>query len=106
VKLQAPFATLVEAQDDVAIMALSGELDMSTAPILREELAEVEDSGTLAIVLDLRESRSSIRPGSTSSWRRGAVPKQWDRLLMSGATLAARRLIELTGTQFLLDERE
>jgi anti-sigma B factor antagonist len=55
VKLQAPFATRVEAQDDVAIMALSGELDVSTAPILREELAQVENSGTLAIVLDLRD---------------------------------------------------
>lgn len=75
VKLQAPFATRVEAQDGVAIMALSGELDMSTAPILREELAQVEDSRTLAIVLDLRDDTFIDSSGLTSSWRRGAVPK-------------------------------
>jgi anti-sigma B factor antagonist len=84
-------------------MALSGELDMSTAPILREELAQVEDSGTLAIVLDRRDVTFIDSSGLNEFLEaRSRAQSNGHRLLMSGATLAARRLIELTGTQFLL----
>jgi len=42
---QPPFETRVEERDGVAVMALSGELDLATAPILRENLARLEEVG-------------------------------------------------------------
>jgi anti-sigma B factor antagonist len=39
--------------DDVVVVALSGELDLSTAPALRERLLAICDSGK-SIVLDFR----------------------------------------------------
>jgi hypothetical protein len=46
---QPPFGTRVEVHDGVAVMALSGELDMATVPILRENLAPFEGNGVSTI---------------------------------------------------------
>jgi anti-sigma B factor antagonist len=104
---QPTFATRVEARDGVAIMALSGELDMSTAPILREELAQVEHSGPPAIVIDLRDVTFIDSSGLKEFLEaKSRAQSNGHRLLMSGANPQARRLFELTGTQSLLGERE
>ena len=101
-----PFGTRVEVQDRVAVMVLSGDLDLSTAPILREELAQVEASGVRAIMLDLREVTFIDSTGLHEFLQaRSRAQDNGHRLLMSGASPAARRLFELTGTRFLLDEQ-
>jgi anti-sigma B factor antagonist len=44
-----------ETQGDAVSIVLSGELDISTAPRVEEELQRVEETGPAVIVLDLRE---------------------------------------------------
>ena len=104
---QPPFGTRVEEHDGVAVMALSGELDKATVPILRKTLAPFEGNGVSTIVLDLRDLTFIDSSGLLAflEARRRAM-SNGHRLLLSGASPAARRLFELTGTQSLLDERE
>lgn len=98
--------TRVEGRDGVAVIALSGELDMATAPILRENLARVEDSGAGTIALDLREVTFIDSSGLEEFLEaRGRAQDNGHRLLVSGASPAAQRLFELTGTRFLLHEQ-
>ena len=103
---QPPFGTRVEVHDGVAVMALSGELDMATVPILRENLAPFEGNGVSTIVLDLHDLTFIDSSGLLAflEARRRAM-SNGHRLLLSGAGPAARRLFELTGTQSLLDEQ-
>lgn len=101
------FGTRVEGRDGVAVMALSGDLDMATAPILRENLARVEASGAATIMIDLREVTFIDSTGLKEFVEaKSRVRENGHRLLMSGATPAAQRLFELTETRFLLDEQE
>lgn len=96
--------TRVERRGGVAVMALSGELDMATAPILRENLARVEDSGAVSIMLDLSEVTFIDSSGLKEFLEaRSRAQDNGHRLLMSGASPAAQRLFELTGTRFLLE---
>lgn len=103
---QPPFGTRVEEHDGVAVMALSGELDTATVPILRENLAPLEGNGLSTIVLDLRDLTFIDSSGLLAflEARRRAM-SNGHRLVMSGASSAAQRLFELTETQFLLDEQ-
>ena len=52
-----PLGVRSREQDGVATVALSGDLDMATAPILTESLAPFEGNGVSTIVLDLRDLR-------------------------------------------------
>ena len=103
---QPPFGTRVEEHDGVAIMTLSGELDMATVPILVEDLTHVEEDGAETIMLDLREVTFIDSSGLLAflTARRRAM-SNGHRLLITGPSPAARRLLELTATQFLLGER-
>jgi anti-sigma B factor antagonist len=103
---QPPFGTRVEEHDGVAVMALSGELDTASVPILRENLAPLEGNGLSTIVLDLRDLTFIDSSGLLAflEARRRAM-SNGHRLVMSGASSAAQRLFELTETQFLLDEQ-
>jgi len=44
-----------KAQDDRTVMTLAGEVDLSTAPALRQQLASVVDGGVDHVVVDLRQ---------------------------------------------------
>ena len=100
------FGTRVEGRDGVAVVTLRGELDVAAAPILRENLARVEASGAATIMLDLREVTFIDSSGLKEFLEaRGRAKDNGHRLLMSGASPAAQRLFELTGTRFLLDEQ-
>jgi anti-sigma B factor antagonist len=100
------FETRVEGHDGVAVMALSGELDMAAAPILRENLARLEDRGAATIMLDLGEVTFIDSTGVHEFVEaRSRAQDNGHRLRLSGASPAARRLFELTGTRFLLDEQ-
>ena len=50
-----PFALTEEPLPDGLVLAVSGELDIATAPRLRERLGAAVDSRTKRIVVDLRE---------------------------------------------------
>jgi anti-sigma B factor antagonist len=91
----------------VVTIALRGELDMATAPILADNLAPFEGNGVSTIVLDLQDLTFIDSSGLLAflEARRRAM-SNGHRLLLSEPSPVARRLIELTGTQSLLDEQE
>jgi anti-sigma B factor antagonist len=105
VVLQPPFGARSQENDGVATIALSGELDMATAPILSDSLAPFEGNGVSTIILDLHDLTFLDSSGLLAflEARRRAM-SNGHRVLLSGASPSARRLFELTGTQFLLDE--
>ncbi|HSJ50153.1 MAG TPA: STAS domain-containing protein [Actinomycetota bacterium] len=97
------FRTRIDAGSGVTTVALLGELDMATVPILNDQLASLEQDGTKAIVLDLRDLRfvdSSGLHALVRAYRRSET--NGHRLLLVGANPSTRRLCEMTGTEFLL----
>jgi anti-sigma B factor antagonist len=50
-----PFGVTIERRDDAVHLKLSGELDISTAQLLEDDLHRVEAEKPELIVLDLRE---------------------------------------------------
>jgi anti-sigma B factor antagonist len=50
-----PFGLAEEPLPGGWLLAVSGELDLATAPDLRERLAALVDAGTTSIVVDLRD---------------------------------------------------
>ena len=100
------FTSQVEWRNDIALVALSGELDMATAPLLEGCLAPVEADGPASIMVDLRDLMFIDSTGLGVLLRaRGRAEANGHRLLVVGASPTARRLFELTGTQFLIDQQ-
>jgi len=94
-----------KSRNGVACVAVRGELDMATAPRLDECLAPVEDDGVSAIVLDLRDLTFIDSFGLRALLRaRDRAKTNQHRLVLVGANASARRLFELTRTEFLLDD--
>ena len=98
--------TRIDARNGVTSIALLGELDMATVPILNDQLTALERSGAMAILLDLRELRFIDSSGLHALLR---AHKRFEttghRFLLVGASPIARRLCEITGTEFLLDAK-
>jgi anti-sigma B factor antagonist len=100
------FAARIDSQDGIVNIALSGDLDMATVPVLEGHLAQVEDDGVSTITLDLRGLTflgSSALHAFLAARDRAAANGQ--RLVLVGATSVARRLFGLTGTEFLLNDQ-
>ena len=100
------FTSEIELRNDIARVALSGDLDVGTAPLLEEWLAPLEADGAAVIMLDLRDLMfiDSAGLGVLLQARRRAEANG-HQLLVVGSSPRARRLFELTGTQFLIDEQ-
>lgn len=98
------FTTRIDMRNGVTSIALRGELDMATAPILDDQLLVSHRDGARAILLDLRDVTfidSSGLHALVRAFRRSE--QDGHRLLLVGASPNTRRLCEMTGTQFLLD---
>jgi anti-anti-sigma factor len=96
--------TRIDARNGVSSIALSGELDLATVPVMNDQLAAVEQDGTKAIVLDLQDLGfidSSGLHEIVRAYKRSET--NGHRLLVVGANPLARRLCEMTGTEFILD---
>jgi anti-sigma B factor antagonist len=97
----------IESRNGVARVALEGELDVATVPSLSDHLARFEADGVVGIMLDLRDLTfvdcAGLRIFLAARERSKA---NGHRFILVGASPGARRLFELTGTQFLLDEQE
>lgn len=101
------FNARIEARNGVAWVALSGELDLVSAPVLKEHLTQFEHDGFSAIMLDLRDLTFIDSQGLHALLRASDRAKMnGHRLILVGASPEARHLFELTKTQFLLDEEE
>jgi anti-sigma B factor antagonist len=105
--LQPPFRSPVPGEGWCRHHRLERRARHATAPILSDNLAPFEGNGVSTIILDLQDLTFIDSTGMHVflEARRRAM-SNGHRLLLSGAGPAARRLFELTGTQFLLDERE
>ena len=93
-----------EARNGVTSIALSGELDMATVPILNDQLDVAAQDGIRAIMLDLRDLTfidSSGLHALVRAYRR--YEEDGSGLVLVGANPFIRRLCEMTGTEFLLD---
>jgi anti-sigma B factor antagonist len=94
----------IDTRNGVTSVALSGELDMATVPILNDQLTALEQDGSEAIVLDLRDLGFIDSSGLQAIVQAHTRYQQnGHRFLLVGASPIARRLIEMTRTEFLLD---
>jgi anti-anti-sigma factor len=79
---------------------------MATLPALEGHLATSERDGATSIMLDLRDltflDYSAVHAFLQARHR---ADMHGYRLTLAGASLRTRRLFELTGTEFLLDEQ-
>jgi anti-anti-sigma factor len=101
------FTAQINSRDGVASIALRGELDMATVPDLEGHLAPFEADGVSAIMLDLREVTFIDSTALLSLVRaRDRAKANGHRLILIGARPSARRLVELTGTEFILDDQD
>jgi anti-sigma B factor antagonist len=100
-----PFGARIESRNGVARIALTGELDMSTVPELDHHLGVCQADGATAIVVDLRDLGFVDSSGLHAFVRaRTDAQANGHRLRLIGASRAAQRLFELTGTEFLIEE--
>jgi anti-sigma B factor antagonist len=99
------FSLNVEPRNGVVRIAPRGELDLASAPALADSLQGAEQDGTDAIMLDLEELTfidcTGLHVLLKASERANA---NGHRLVIVGASSAARRLFALTGTEFLIEQ--
>lgn len=103
--LQQQCSVDVDVRKGVAHVAVVGELDMATTPLLLDRLTHLERTDVDSILLDLREVTfldcSAIHAFLTA---RDHAQQNGHRFILVGANALAQRVIELTGTQFLLHQ--
>ena len=96
-----------DSRNGVASIALRGELEMASVPDLEGHLAPFESNGVSAIMLDLRELTFIDSTGLRALLEaRNRAESKGQRLIMVGTRPSARRLFELTGTEFLLGDED
>jgi anti-sigma B factor antagonist len=99
------FSVRLESRNGVASVALVGELDRETAPILSDQLTPLQGDGVVTIMLDVREltfiGSAGFQAVLQASKRANA---DGHRLIIVGANPWTRRLFEITGTDYLLDD--
>lgn len=101
------FTAQINSRNGVASIALRGELDLATVPDLEGHLAPLESGGVSAIMLDLRELTFIDSVALHSLIRaRERAETNGRQLILVGARPTARRLFELTCTEYLLDDRD
>ena len=99
------FDVRVESRNSVARLAVIGELDLATAPTLGDELVGAERDGVRNIMLDLRDATFVDSEGLhviIGAWQRAQL--NGHRFVVVGASRATRRLCQITGTEFVLDD--
>ena len=100
----APFTARVLPGTSATTIALSGDLDMATVPLLQETLVRTEADGVAALMIDLVEvtfvDSSALHAFAAARERAVASGCQ---LLLFGAKPQIRRVFELTGSVSLLE---
>ena len=98
------FTVRTDRKNGVGRVALEGELDMATVPVLEEHLAVLEQDRVKALVLDLRDltfvDSTGLHAFLSASQR---AVDNGHRFAIVGVTDSTRRLFEITGTERLLD---
>lgn len=100
------FTAQINSRDGVASIALRGELDLATVSDFEGHLTSFESDGVSAIVLDLRELTFIDSVALRSLVRaRERAQRSGQQLILVGARPTARRLFELTSTEYMLDDQ-
>jgi anti-anti-sigma factor len=95
----------VESINGVARVALSGDLDMASAPILEAQLTLSEQDDVTTILLDLRDLSFLDSKGLLEfAHAKERADAEGRKLVLVGASASSRRLFDLTQTRFLLDD--
>jgi len=98
-----PFDVRIDARDGIASIALSGELDMATVPLLEGHLARLDGVEVTDIRLDIRDLAFLDSSGLHALIAaRDLADTNGQHLSFVGASGRARRLFELTGTRGVL----
>jgi anti-sigma B factor antagonist len=105
--LPSPLGTRSQEQNGVVTIALSGDLDLATAPILSKKLAPLEGNGVSTIILDLQDLTFIDSTGMHAFLEaRNRAMSNGQQLIVRGASPTVQRHIEIVGLQFLLDDPE
>lgn len=81
------------------VLILTGELDLSSAPQLDEELTRAEASDAVSVVIDLERVEFIDSTGLKTLLKHALISSQnGGRLRVTKGAAQARRLFELTGT--------
>jgi len=93
------FSIAIESDHDAARVTPTGEIDLLTAPQLRDQLRGLIDTGCARIVLDLRQVLFLDSSGLHAIIDAHARAKQEKReLTLIPGPAAVHRLFEITGT--------
>ena len=102
-----PLGIQVESRNGVVHIALAGELDMLSVPQLMDGVKRAGTDGASALVLDLRDLTFIDSTGLhafVNVWK--DAQSNGHRLVLVGVRDSAKRLFEISGTQFLLDGQD
>jgi anti-sigma B factor antagonist len=100
------FSARVDARHGVANITLSGDLDMATVHFLDRQIDAVDGAST-AIVLDLRDLTFLDCSGLHAFIvARDRAMSAGRRFILIGAAPHTRRLFDITGTGFMLDDAD
>ena len=103
----AALSTSALAGADGPVVVLAGEADATTAPLLREVLAEQLDTGARLVTVDASGlsflDSASMRVLVLAAW---ALKGRRGRLVLTRPQPVVARLLEITGADRLLDVRE
>jgi anti-sigma B factor antagonist len=97
------FAVRTEIADGVARIALEGELDMATVPVLEDHLAAFAQDGVSTVLVDVEALEFIDSTGLRALLQaRTGARAAGHQLTVVGARPSIRQLFDLTGTEFLL----
>jgi anti-sigma B factor antagonist len=104
--IRPPSVYAIEAREpvgEIAVLALSGELDLAAAPALRQRLAGVRDAGARGVVLDMAEVTFLDSSALRELLRADAAMRSDEvQLVLATVRPAVVRLLELTSTTGML----
>lgn len=89
------------------VVAVGGEIDCFTGPVLEQRLADlIEAQGNLSVVLDLRDVAFIDSSGlSALVTAHRSLQSRGGQLKVAGATERTRKVLELTGLHRVLTLR-
>jgi anti-sigma B factor antagonist len=92
------FHVQLQPHPDAALLAISGELDIASAPLLEEELQKIHPEQTKLVVVDLREVEFMDSTGlSTIVRAHQRLSEQNCELTLVKGPPQVQRLLDLTG---------
>ena len=98
------FDVTTKTEDGIATVAVDGELDIATAPVLDATLADVERGGTGTLLLDLHRVRFLDSTGLRSLLRaRRRAETAGRRLRLANLPPAVERVLDVTGVRRIFD---